>query len=127
MADNEIVNLSKDPGRFAAANGNALFHADGSFNPRRTGLSMLRAVELPPKGLGGETEFLDCRAAYADLSPEMKEKIEPLVAWHSLVHNRKTANPDSPLFKHLEVLTSPLVKHKVAQIPRAQWQTDHVT
>ena len=66
--------------------------------------------------MGGETEFLDCRAAYADLSDEMKTKIDGLVAYHSLVHNRKTANPDSPLFKHLDVLQCPLVKHKVAQI-----------
>ncbi|KAK3705653.1 hypothetical protein LTR37_013261 [Vermiconidia calcicola] len=114
--DNEIIDLSKDPGKVASGNGNSLWHADGSFNPRRTSLSMLRAVELPPKGTGGETEFLDCRAAYADLSEEMKNKIDGLVAFHSLVHNRKVANPDSPLFKDLEVLKSPLVKHKVAQI-----------
>ena len=115
-ANDEIIDLSKDPGKIASGNGNSLWHADGSFNPRRTGLSMLRAVELPPKGMGGETEFLDCRAAYADLPEEMKKKIDGLVAEHSLVHNRKTSNPDSPLFKHLDVMTSPLVKHMVAQI-----------
>ena len=47
--DDQIIDISKDPGKIASANGNSLWHADGSFNPRRTGLSMLRAVELPPK------------------------------------------------------------------------------
>ena len=115
-ANDEIVDLGKDPGKVASGNGNALWHADGSFNPRRTGLSMLRAVELPPKGMGGETEFLDCRAAYADLPEEKKAKIDGIVAYHSLVHNRKVANPDSSLFKDLDVMKCPLVKHKVAQI-----------
>lgn len=117
--NNEIIDLNNAPGKMASSRGNALWHADGSFNPRRTGFSMLRAVELPPKGMGGETEFLDCRAAYTDLPEKMKERIEGLVAFHSLVHNRKTANPDSPLFKDREVLTSPLVRHKVAQIHEA--------
>ena len=114
--DDQIIDLARDPGKMASARGNGLWHADGSFNPRRTGLSMLRAVELPPKGLGGETEFLDCRAAYADLSDEMKQKIDGLVAYHSIIHNRKVANPESPFFKNLDVMTSPLVRHKVAQI-----------
>ena len=112
---NEIVTAS-DPNRVASGNGNSLWHADGSFNPRRTGLSLLRAVELPPPGTGGHTEYLDARAAYEDLPQETKEKIKDYVACHSIFHNRKVANPDSPLFKDINVLEQPLAKHKLAQI-----------
>jgi alpha-ketoglutarate-dependent 2,4-dichlorophenoxyacetate dioxygenase len=110
----EIVTTA-DAERTATAFGNALWHADGTFNPRRTHLSMLRAVTLPPEGTGGHTEFLDAAAAYDDLSAEMKEKIKDLVACHSLLHNRKVANPDSPLFQDIVVQDHPMGKHKVVQ------------
>ncbi|KAL6240285.1 hypothetical protein RBB50_012814 [Rhinocladiella similis] len=112
--ESKIVTTA-DAERTATAYGNALWHADGTFNPRRTHLSMLRAVQLPPAGTGGHTEYLDARAAYDDLSDEMKEKIKNLVACHSLLHNRKVANPDSPLFKDINPLDHPMGKHKVVQ------------
>jgi alpha-ketoglutarate-dependent 2,4-dichlorophenoxyacetate dioxygenase len=45
-----------DPQRLGAMKGNALWHADLAFNSPRAGYSMLRAHQLPPKGLGGDTE-----------------------------------------------------------------------
>lgn len=69
--------------------------------------------------MGGHTEYSDARQAYADLPEDIKTKIKPLVAVHSLLHNRKTANPDSPLFKDLDVLNCPqfpLAKHKLVPI-----------
>lgn len=108
----EVVTHSNEK-RTAAIRGNALWHADGSFNPRRTYVSILRAVELPPAHTGGHTEYADARQAYDDLPQEMKIKIKDMVAVHSFVHNRKTANPDSPLFKHLNVLDEPLARHKL--------------
>ncbi|KIW98467.1 uncharacterized protein Z519_00128 [Cladophialophora bantiana CBS 173.52] len=112
---NEVVTV-KDPHRTASANGNALWHADGAFNPRRTGVSILRGVELPPKGTGGHTEYLDTRTAYDDLPEEKKKEIEGLVGCNSLFHNRKTANPDSPLFLDINPMDHPLAKHKIAQM-----------
>jgi alpha-ketoglutarate-dependent 2,4-dichlorophenoxyacetate dioxygenase len=44
-----------DPQRLGAMKGNALWHADLAFNSRRAGYSMLRAHQLPPKGMGGDT------------------------------------------------------------------------
>lgn len=113
--NNQIV-TEKDPNRTASANGNALWHADGAFNPRRTGVSILRGVELPPVGTGGHTEYLDTRAAYNDLSDSMKERIKDLVGCNSLFHNRKTANPDSPLFLNIDPMDHPFAKHKIAQL-----------
>lgn len=112
---NEIFDLAKDPRRKTAANGNATWHADGAFNPRRTGLSLLRAVELPPKGTGGHTEFADSRTAYDDLSQEMRERIEDYVTCNSIIHNRQTANPGSPLFKDINVLDHITARHRLVQ------------
>ena len=113
--NNEIV-VNSNEKRMAAIRGNALWHADGSFNPRRTYLSILRAIELPPASMGGHTEYADARQAYTDLSEETKAKIKGLVAVHSFIHNRKTANPDSPLFKDLNVLENPTAKHKLVSV-----------
>lgn len=111
----QVVTNSNEK-RTTAIRGNALWHADGSFNPRRTYVSLLRAVELPPPEMGGHTEYADARQAYADLPEETKSKIKDLVAVHSFVHNRKTANPDSPLFKDINVLDQPLARHKLVPI-----------
>lgn len=111
----QIVTSSNEK-RVTAIRGNALWHADGSFNPRRTYVSMLRAVELPPPGSGGETEYADTRQAYEDLPEETKVRIKDLVAVHSFLHNRQTANPDSPLFKGRSVFDEPLSRHKLVPI-----------
>lgn len=111
----QIVTNSNEK-RITAIRGNALWHADGSFNPRRTYVSMLRAVELPPAGNGGDTEYADARQAYEDLPEETKGRIKDLVAVHSFLHNRQTANPDSPLFKDRNVLDEPLSRHQLVPI-----------
>jgi len=110
--NNEVVTVSNEK-RTTAIRGNALWHADGSFNPQRTYVSLLRAIELPPPNLGGQTEYADARQAYQDLPEATKDKIKDLVAVHSFFHNRKTANPESPLFKDINVLSKPLSRHKL--------------
>ncbi|KAH0836942.1 hypothetical protein AYO21_01749 [Fonsecaea monophora] len=113
--DNNIITAA-DPLRISSARGNALWHADGAYNPRRSGISILRAVELPPKGTGGETEFLDSRTAYEDLPAETKEKIRGLIGLNTLLWNRKQANPDMDMFKDIDCTKVPLSRHKLAQI-----------
>ncbi|OAL39428.1 hypothetical protein AYO20_01298 [Fonsecaea nubica] len=93
------------------AKGNELWHADMQYHPRRCKYSTLRAVKLPPKGTGGETLYADSRAAYDDLSPEMKDKIENLVAYCSLLHNRRVAAPE--LYKGVDVWDWPNAKYKL--------------
>lgn len=116
LDENDQIVTESNEKRITAIRGNALWHADGSFNPRRTYVSCLRAVELPPSGNGGHTEYTDARKAYEDLSEETKEKIKDLVVFHSFLHNRKTANPDSPLFKDRSVFDEPMSRHKLVTI-----------
>ncbi|KAH0847252.1 Alpha-ketoglutarate-dependent 2,4-dichlorophenoxyacetate dioxygenase [Fonsecaea pedrosoi] len=74
--------------------GNQLWHTDMTYHPRRDKYSLLRAVEIPPKGCGGETEFADSRSAYEALSPEWKARLEDVVCDCSLLYNRREAAPD---------------------------------
>jgi len=59
-----------------------LFHTDSPFNSLPTKWSLLLAYDPPPEG--ANTEYVDLRAVYDDLSPEMKEKAEGLVIEHDL-------------------------------------------
>jgi alpha-ketoglutarate-dependent 2,4-dichlorophenoxyacetate dioxygenase len=77
---------ARDDHRRLDALGNQLWHSDASFRRESGALSMLFAHVVPP--LGGETEFADLRAAYDALPPAMKEKIDGLVAEHSIFYSR---------------------------------------
>ncbi|KAF1830146.1 alpha-ketoglutarate-dependent 2,4-dichlorophenoxyacetate dioxygenase [Decorospora gaudefroyi] len=79
--------------------GNALFHVDSSFNPRRASYSLLRAFELPPPNNGGNTEFADSRTAFDELPIALKNELleENYIAAHSLAHSRKKA---APMYQH---------------------------
>ena len=86
--------------------GNGLWHTDSSFNQQRSvflevqrlsdtntdlpnivrsSYSALRAVQLPPQG--GQTLYANMRAAYADLSADIKREIEGLVVEHWIWHS----------------------------------------
>lgn len=73
--------------------GNQLWHADMQYHPRRDKYSLLRAVEIPPRGCGGETEFADSRSAYEALPQETKDLLDNMVCNCSLLHNRRQAAP----------------------------------
>lgn len=100
-----------DPGRKETSKGNNLWHADMAFNPRRASYSLLRAVELPPKGTGGETQYADSRTAYDDLPQAKKDQIQNLITHNSLFHNRKLASP--VFFEDVEPLDSPMSRHRL--------------
>jgi len=68
--------------------GNRLWHTDSSFKRQAATYSMLHAHVIPPEG--GETEITDMRAAYDALDQPMRERIQDLVAVHSIHHSRAT-------------------------------------
>lgn len=109
--------------RHAMNKGNAQFHVDSSFNPRRAGYSLLRAARLPPAGTGGATEFADTRAAFADLSDDVRGDLwaRDYVAAHSLMHSRKTACPE--YLADVDPEAYPMSRHRLVQVhePSGRW------
>jgi alpha-ketoglutarate-dependent 2,4-dichlorophenoxyacetate dioxygenase len=66
--------------------GNRLWHTDSSFKRLPALASLLYARSIPP--VGGRTEFADERAAYDALPDDMKQRLDSLVAEHSIFNSR---------------------------------------
>ncbi|HVA14904.1 MAG TPA: TauD/TfdA family dioxygenase [Stellaceae bacterium] len=92
-------------------NGNRLWHTDMSFHPNRATYSALNAHRVPPAD--GDTEFADERAAYDALPPGLKDRIEGLVASHSIWHSRMLSGFPEPTAE--EVASRPPAEHRIAQ------------
>lgn len=84
-ASNEILAESNRLRRLQL--GNRLWHTDSSFKYVPALASLLYAREIPP--VGGQTAFADLRAAYDALTQEQQQRLEGLVAEHSLVYSRE--------------------------------------
>jgi alpha-ketoglutarate-dependent 2,4-dichlorophenoxyacetate dioxygenase len=67
--------------------GNRLWHTDSSFKYRPGLCSLLYSRTIAP--VGGHTEFADQRAAYDALPPAMKQKLDGLIAEHSIATSRR--------------------------------------
>jgi alpha-ketoglutarate-dependent 2,4-dichlorophenoxyacetate dioxygenase len=92
-------------------NGNRLWHTDMSFHPNRATYSLLNAHIVPPSD--GDTEFADLRAAYDALPDTTKEKIEDLVASHSIWYSRVLSGFPEPTPEELQ--SRPPAEHRVVQ------------
>jgi alpha-ketoglutarate-dependent 2,4-dichlorophenoxyacetate dioxygenase len=66
--------------------GNRLWHTDSSFKRLPARASLLYALSIPP--VGGHTEFADERAAFDALPEDMKQRLQGLVAEHSIFNSR---------------------------------------
>jgi len=66
--------------------GNRLWHTDSSFKRVPALASLLYARTIPP--VGGHTEFADERAAYDALPEATKQRLDTLVAEHSIFNSR---------------------------------------
>lgn len=79
--------LGQQDRRRMFALGNQLWHTDSSFKAIPAKYSMLHAHSVTPEG--GETQVVDTRAAYDALPSKMKDRIEDLVAVHSIFCSRQ--------------------------------------
>ncbi len=77
--------------RMVYQKGNYFWHTDSSFKPIPALCSLLSGRVVPPEG--GNTEFATMRAAYAELPDATKQRIERLIAEHSLAYSRGLVDP----------------------------------
>ena len=81
---NDVLGVQDRRRMFAL--GNQLWHTDSSFKKTPAKYSLLHAHTVTPEG--GETQFVDTRAAYDALPETMKARIDSLQAEHSIFVSR---------------------------------------
>ncbi|HJQ59101.1 MAG TPA: TauD/TfdA family dioxygenase [Vineibacter sp.] len=91
---------------------NYFWHTDSSFKKVPALCSLLSGRICPPEG--GDTEFASMRAAYESLPEVMKQKIEPLVAEHSLVYSRSLVDPN--VLTEAQKAEVPPVKQRLVRV-----------
>lgn len=112
--NDEIIPYGSDPK--SLAKGAERFHTDSSFHAMPTKWSLLHGVETPPPSAGGDTLFVDARAAYDDLPETMKARIEDLVGLHDFWEGRKLAGFKAEITPELRlVIPFPTVKHPLVR------------
>ncbi|MDN3568127.1 TauD/TfdA family dioxygenase [Paeniroseomonas aquatica] len=85
--------LPRDSKKIVSGLANQLWHSDSSFQAPAVSYSMLSAVVLP--SWGGETEFVDLRAAWDALPERLQRQVEGLEAEHFALHSRMTLLGDT--------------------------------
>ncbi|KAK1077539.1 hypothetical protein LTR33_008002 [Friedmanniomyces endolithicus] len=122
--DGEGAVLGPDNRRSHYGKGNAFFHVDSSFNPRRASYSLLRAAKLPPPNTGGNTEFADSRTAFDTLPEDLKHRLleKDYVGAHSLHSSRKRGSPS--FFADLHPEDFPMHRHHIVQTHEASGRTN---
>jgi alpha-ketoglutarate-dependent taurine dioxygenase len=81
-----VVHAEAGDGLVKMLKGNMGWHCDSTYMPVQAKGAVFSAEIVPPSG--GETGWADMRAAYDALADEMKAKIEPLKAFHSLHYSQ---------------------------------------
>jgi alpha-ketoglutarate-dependent taurine dioxygenase len=91
QVSNELNADGKEKG--VAGSGSIPWHTDYSFQQRAAKETVLEAFKLPPSG-GPQTCFLNMYDAYETLPDDLRERIEGLVARHTLHAAGQYASPD---------------------------------
>jgi taurine dioxygenase len=87
------------------------WHTDRSWRIEPALATILYGVEVP--STGGDTLFSNCTKAYDGLPDEMKRRVDPLRAIHSVEYSRKTG--DGPAATEYELLNHPPTPHPLAR------------
>ena len=82
------------------------WHTDGSWRERTGQATMMYSEICPP--VGGETEFADMYAAYDNLSPAMKKRIEGKRAIHNLDFSRTRRHGEDPMTAEQKAKVPPI-------------------
>jgi alpha-ketoglutarate-dependent 2,4-dichlorophenoxyacetate dioxygenase len=106
---------------------NQLWHSDSSFQRPAAKYSMLHAVVVPSKG--GDTEYVDLRAAYDALPDDLKQEIEHLHSVHAALHSRIWLGdkPSEAELAKMPPVQWPLVRTHAGSGRKLLWVGVHAT
>ncbi|HEU4650876.1 MAG TPA: TauD/TfdA family dioxygenase [Croceibacterium sp.] len=112
--DGEIIPYGSEG--YKLAQGAERFHTDSSFHTMPTKWSLLLGHETPPSEAGGDTCFVDARAAYDDLPEQTKARIADLVGVHDFWEGRRRAGLKGEITAELRrVIPFPQVEHPLVR------------
>src|SRR5512141_2739332 len=110
-----LSNRRRDGQPVGLADAGTYFHTDYSYLEVPARATMLYSIEVPKKG--GDTLFANQYAAYDDLPPDLKKRLDPLVALHHYGNrddqDKSSRTVASPLTGAQEEKVA-WVKHRVA-------------
>ena len=107
---------------------NQLWHADSSFKPVPSKLSVLSARQIPD--YGGETQFISMRSVYKALPTQAQESIDGYIGIHDFEHSRKLVDPDLMTDEErlaLQPVRQPLVINHGEEQGRSLYIGSHVS
>src|SRR3989454_10471443 len=117
--------------RMRYQSGNQLWHTDSSFKPVPAMASLLSGREVP--AVGGETEFVSMRHAYATLPEETRRRLEGRGGVHSILYSRSTIakgrfvpeqERELPPVRQALVRTNPVNGRKSVYIGSHAWDVE---
>ncbi len=112
--DGEIIPYGSEG--YKLAQGAERFHTDSSFHAMPTKWSLLLGHETPPPAAGGDTCFVDARAAYDDLPPETQDRIDGLVGRHDFWEGRRRAGLKGEITPEMRrIIPFPPVDHPLVR------------
>jgi alpha-ketoglutarate-dependent 2,4-dichlorophenoxyacetate dioxygenase len=112
--DGEIIAYGSEGSKLAQ--GAERFHTDSSFHTMPTKWSLLLGHETPPPEAGGDTCFVDARAAYDDLPDATKARIEHLVGHHDFWEGRRRAGLKGEITPEMRrIIPFPPVDHPLVR------------
>lgn len=110
-----LSNLDKDgnPNGRHPDKGTLYWHTDGSWRDIGTTATMMYSEIVPEAG--GHTEFADMYAAYDELSPDWKQRLEGLKAVHNLDFSRTRRHGHEPMTSEQRAKVPP-VAHPIVRV-----------
>jgi len=112
--DGEIIPYGSEG--YKLAQGAERFHTDSSFHTMPTKWSLLLGHETPPHEAGGDTCFVDARAAYDDLPEETRAEIEDLIGVHDFWEGRRRAGLRGEITPEMrKIIPFPPVEHPLVR------------
>jgi taurine dioxygenase len=109
-----LSNVKKDGKVMGITKGGMHWHSDLSYKPRPALVTLLYALECPPRG--ADTQFVNMYEAYAALPETTRDRLRGLRAVHDRNYRYSALYPSRPPLSPEQVAKVPPVEHPLVRI-----------